>query len=211
MSTEDEIKMVTVDLYGQNVAMPEAQAKLIIAGRDDNKTRMTEMQTSMETKVTAEKKAIDDAAATEARRIAEEAAGKGELDQLKNLHASELIKSQSHIKKLMINSGVSKNEKVARSALSDVADALSVNANIKLVDDRLIVTRADGTTTTFDDHLNGYLQDRPHFTTQTVPPSSGGVVSAESVGDKPTITLAEFESDRKRYGDAVGKGELLIK
>lgn len=195
----EEPKMMTVDVFGQTLTLPEEQAKLLIAGRDDSKARMTELQSSIESKAATEAKALEDAETAEARRIAEEAASAGQLDQLKTFHAAELSKGQSQLKRLIISSSVASNEKVARSAVSDVADALLSNANIKLVNDSLIVEKADGTNITFDDHLNGYLEERPHFTSQTVPPSSGGTAPKVAL-DTPTITGAEYNAVQEKGG-----------
>ena len=206
----DEIKMMTIDLYGESLTLPEDQAKKLIASRDDNKARMTDMQTSMETRVAAEAKAKEDADNAETRRLAEVAAGEGKYDQLETLHKAELAKGKGQLIKMMINIAVAKNEKVARSAVSDVVESLYATGNNKVEGESLLVSNADGSTTAFDAHLTDFLSTRDHYLAHTTPPSSGGTGSNNGT-EVPSITREEYNNNSKKFAGEIAKGTLIVK
>lgn len=211
MSDQEPPQMTKVDLFGTEIELPAETAKSVIAARDDTKRRLAELQQVNESRTAAEEASRLKAEQAEERRVAEEAAAKGQLDQLKSLHQADLQKQAQQIKKLKIQTALGSVESIARTALPDITNALSADESVTLDGDNLIFNRKDGTSVGFNDYLGEYLKDRPHFTVKTVPPGSGAEGSNPPSPDIPEITRAEYDNNRAKYGQALADKKLTIK
>lgn len=199
MSEEQEVKLVTVDLFGGvQVQVPEEQAKTLIAGRDEQKKRLVEMQQAIESKAQAEQQAIEAAKKAEEMRIAEEAAKRGELDQLKALHQSELEKANKAMLGLKIQSAIASRDNVAKTAIADIAAAVMSDPDVK-------------PDTDLNSYLDGFLSQRPHFTVSKASPGSGGDAGKPASPEVPTITYDEYSQNRQKYSAEIAEGKLNIK
>ena len=196
--TQVEPKMMSVDVHGQTISLPEEKAKQMIASRDAQTSQFNELKSSIDSNNAAQKKAEDDAQHAEEKRLADEAASKGNIDQLNNFHASELAKKDSDIKNLSISQAIGQHEGIARSALPDITAALSADSTISYIDGNLLVKKADGTSQAFGDYLSGWLTERPHFTVAKQSPPSGGDGKPAPASDVPTMTRAEYESKSEK-------------
>jgi len=211
----DGPKMVDVDLFGKTYPMTEENAKTAMAGRDAQVAQYNELKSSNEAREAAAQQLEDTAARAEEKRIKDEAVSAGNIDQLNAMHAADISKRDSRLKKLMISQAIGQHEGIARTALPDMAASLSTDDSVYLTEDEtLLVKKADGSSQPFKDYLSGWLVERPHYTMQKGAPPSGSSNEDPKDSSIETMKLDEYNKlsglKAQEVAGQLAKGTLKI-
>lgn len=195
---------IEVDLYGEKVSLPEETAKKLIAKRDEDKQSRRDYDKRIGA-IEAEKKAAEEARAkAEADKLAMEAMNDGQVEKAKEIltkaHREREERLAGKYRDKSLAALLGSHPKLIKSAIADVTDQLAVKTKYDPDQDTLVVLDAagqplkddSGKPIPVDTWVNGWLDKRPHYLSDTTPTGSGAK-GGKAAGAKE-ISVSAFEA-----------------
>lgn len=204
----DEPETMEVDLGGGvTQTMSKENAAKFIAHKDERTKSYNDLVAQNTTRDNAEKQAVENLKAEEEKRVAIEAAQKGQIDKLTEIYEGQLYKKDQENLRLAIKSQLATRDDMVSSAVPDSTDIL-LNSGEYEVRNGDVVHKTTGEA--FDSCVGKWLESRPHAKASNVPKKIGGDSDGELPSDVETVTASEFNKHPKKYAYAVQKGTIKV-
>ena len=209
MSEEETIE---VDLgTGTKVSMPKEDGLRYIASRDEKAKAFNALQAQVTTREAAEKASLEKAQQEEEKRIAIEAAQKGELDLLNNHHAAQLIKRDSEILSVSIQAELAARTDIVASALPDATTMLANGGELTWENGAAVHKAADGSVQTLKTFVDSWIESRPHYRNSNLQKKAGGDGNPQPPAGVDVISRSEYDTNPTKYLQQIAAGKLIVK
>ncbi len=194
MTEQPKLETKDVDLHGVSVTLPADIADKIIQGRDADKAKFRE-QAEKYGKLEAEKAAAEAARVkADEDKVTLEMAKKGEIDGIKAMLTKDAREREAKLaakaRDKHLAALIGNNEKVAKSAISDIVEQLRGRTRydfdsetvVVLDPDGLPAKDANGKLVEVDAFANGWLENRPHYLRDGTPKGTGAAGGQSATG-----------------------------
>ena len=207
--SEEQAETIEVNLGGGvNIVMPKEDGLKYIADRDSKAKAFNELQAQVVAREASEKTAADELKLGEEKRIALEAAQKGQLDQLNNFQSAELLKRDNELLKLSIQSSLATMDNVMSAAVPDITSLLLASGDYAYANG-VLAHKATGQD--FAQSVKAWLESKPHYQASAIPTKKSGDNDGVLPPGVETITSAEYNKNSHKYSSALVARTLVIK
>lgn len=204
-------EMKEVDFRGVKALLPVEQADAFIAARDEQAKAYNELKAQIDAKAAAEQSAAERAKQEEERRIALEAAQKGQVDQLENHFKSQLHEKERLLLKVSVKAELSANKNLVSAAVPDVTAMLANDPGVVLEGGNLMHKGPDGTLKPFNQFVDEWIESKPYFQASKIPARQSGDGQPKIPADVEVITTEEWRAHPKKYAALAAQNKLIVK